>query len=71
MFENKKIAELEKEIQKLWIELKSLANFDGRFEIEAMKTRMNSLQGLINRKLGSEHASEKVKYDDGLDKLRV
>ena len=40
-------------------------------EIEKIKTHINSLRGLVNRKLGPENSSsERVKYNDGLDDLR-
>jgi len=41
-------------------------------EIEKMKTHINSLRGLINRKLSQELPEEKnnLKSPDGLDELR-
>ena len=47
---------------------------DIELEIEKLKTHINSLRGLVNRKLGQETSSDpatkKVLYGDGLDCFR-
>lgn len=43
---------------------------DLHIEIEKLKTHINSLRGLINRKFAIETQTEEFKYNDGLDNLR-
>jgi len=40
-------------------------------EIEKMKTHINSLRGLVNRKLGQEAEKEDLKTTDPLEKYRL
>jgi len=39
-------------------------------EIEKIKTHINSLRGLVNRKLGQETEKKELNSPDGLDELR-
>ena len=69
MFNNK----IQKQLDELKREIDLLKNLDFRLEIQILKTNMNSLRGLINRRIGKTldiEEKETSKSPDGLDNLR-
>lgn len=64
---NKRISKLEKEIEWIKRELDSIKKFDGRIEIELLKHQMQSLRGLINRRLKKIFDDEERKMDEEVE----
>ena len=69
MFNNK----IQKQLDELKREIDLLKNLDFRLEIQILKTNMNSLRGLVNRRMSKNldiEEKERTKSPDGLDGLR-
>lgn len=69
MFNNK----IQKQLDELKREIDLLKNLDFRLEIQILKTNMNSLRGLVNRRMSRNldiEEKERIKSPDGLDGLR-